>query len=255
MIGRGLDRAKRGVRTALALAGLQRMRAEPDRVYPEISDADQALLDRIRPFTMTSRARQYNLLKAVRYVDALGIPGDIVECGVWRGGNIMLAKMGRQQASVARRYVLFDTFAGMTAPTDYDVFVDGQHARSQFDASARDGYNEWCYASLEDVRKNLADMGFRDDEVVFVKGDVLQTLSSPDNLPEQIAILRLDTDWYESTKAELEALYPRLSKSGVLIIDDYGVWEGARRAVDEYFGSTPPLLVGVDHTGRFAIKV
>ena len=83
------------------------------------------------------------------------------------------------------------------------------------------------------------------------KGDVLSTLAVPDNLPLKIAVLRLDTDWYESTRMELETLYPRLSVDGVIMIDDYGHWTGARRAVDEYFArGQRPLLQYTDATGR-----
>ena len=91
----------------------------------------------------------------------------------------------------------------------------------------------------------------------FIKGDVCETLKSPQNIPEKISVLRLDTDWYESTKAELEELYPKLSNGGVLIIDDYGHWQGARKAVDEYFSSQQykPLFNVIDRTGRSAIKI
>jgi O-methyltransferase len=78
----------------------------------------------------------------------------------------------------------------------------------------------------------------------------------PDQAPERIALLRLDTDWYASTKHELEQLYPRLAEGGVLIVDDYGHYEGARRAVDEYFRAAgePVLLNRIDFSGRLVIK-
>jgi predicted O-methyltransferase YrrM len=91
--------------------------------------------------------------------------------------------------------------------------------------------------------------------VRFVEGDVVQSLKIESNLPESISVLRLDTDWYESTRAELEVLYPRLSPGGVLIIDDYGHWGGAKKAVDEYFRGRPkPLLQYTDYTGRMGVK-
>ncbi len=94
------------------------------------------------------------------------------------------------------------------------------------------------------------------DELEFIQGDVFDTLRCIEKLPDEISVLRLDTDWYESTKFELETLYPRLSQRGVLIIDDYGYWEGARKAVDEFFLKMPykPLFNVVDSTGRSAIK-
>lgn len=89
----------------------------------------------------------------------------------------------------------------------------------------------------------------------FVIGPVEETLIT--KVPERIALLRLDTDWYESTRAELEYLYPRLVVGGVLIVDDYGHWKGARKAVDEYFaalGNDAPLLNRLDYTGRMAVR-
>ena len=88
----------------------------------------------------------------------------------------------------------------------------------------------------------------------FVAGDVEQTI--PGVVPEQISLLRLDTDWYESTRHELKHLYPRLIRGGVLIIDDYGHWKGARQAVDEYLAETGAklLLNRIDYTGRAAVK-
>jgi hypothetical protein len=230
-------------------------RQDANHPYPEATDEDRALLEIIAPFTFTTRQRQFGLLKAVRYIDAHKIPGDIVECGVWRGGNIMLAKSARKGASLDRYYYLFDTFAGMSAPSDIDFAYTGEHASVEYNKGIREGYNEWCHASLQDVERNFANAGLLDSDVVFCKGDVEKTLQISSNIPEQIALLRLDTDWYASTKIELEVLYPRLTPGGVLIIDDYGHWEGARRAVDEYFGPRPPLLIGVDLTCRFAIKL
>ena len=109
--------------------------------------------------------------------------------------------------------------------------------------------------SEEGVRKLLTGAGYPESRLHFVRGAVEQTL--PARAPEQVAILRLDTDWYESTRHELVHLFPRLTVGGVLIVDDYGHWEGARKAVDEYFGAehAPLLLTRVDYTGRVAIKV
>ena len=111
--------------------------------------------------------------------------------------------------------------------------------------------------AMSTLQKNCSDTGIDIASLKFIKGDVCETLKEPDNVPDQISVLRLDTDWYESTKAELEILYPKLSNKGVLIIDDYGHWEGARKAVDEYFLSQKykPLFNVIDRTGRSAIKI
>ena len=152
---------------------------------------------------------------------------------------------------------MFDTFEGMTEPTGLDVEVGtNRSAKPRYFASRKATHNEWCYASLEDVKQNCTASGIDPDTMNFIKGDVSETLARKSNLPEDICVLRLDTDWYESTKAELEVLYPLVSDKGILIIDDYGLWEGSRKAVDEYFGKAKsrPLFNVVDSTARSAVK-
>jgi predicted O-methyltransferase YrrM len=107
---------------------------------------------------------------------------------------------------------------------------------------------------LADVQANLRSTGYPVERMRFVVGDVADTV--PREAPERIAILRLDTDWYASTRHELEHLYPRLAVGGVLIVDDYGHWEGARLAVDEFLERTsaPILLNRIDYTGRIGVK-
>lgn len=108
-------------------------------------------------------------------------------------------------------------------------------------------------ADLQDVKRTTSLCEYPDDRIHYVVGPVKRTI--PDTAPGEIALLRLDTDWYASTRRELVPLLPRLSNGGVLIIDDYGDWEGAREAVDEYLASidTPVLLTRIDHTGRMAV--
>ena len=130
----------------------------------------------------------------------------------------------------------------------------GVKAKERYVQSLRGDHSEWCYASLDEVKANFRARGLL-SQAVFVEGDVLKTLKDRSNLPERISVLRLDTDWYESTRAELEVLYPRLQVGGVIIVDDYGYWGGAKKAVDEYFTKHPkPLLHYVDHTGRMGVK-
>jgi hypothetical protein len=108
--------------------------------------------------------------------------------------------------------------------------------------------------SLEQVKKNFGDCGLDLGGAIFVQGPVEQTLLIESNIPKQIALLRLDTDWYASTKIELEVLYPRLVTGGVLIVDDYDCWQGSRAAVDEYFANNAPLLTPLDYEARIAVK-
>jgi hypothetical protein len=225
-----------------------------ERVIPEISPAEAALLERFAAYTMTSVERQWAVIRAIAYLNANRIPGDIVECGVWRGGNMLIAKALSEGAPLPRRFYLYDTFTGMSAPSDADVSLSGEPADKTFRERQRPDRTDWVYAALDDVRGNFRDAGLLDDAVVFIKGKVEDTLRQEANLPKSIALLRLDTDFYESTKAELEALYPRLVPGGVMIIDDYGHWQGARKAVDEYFRDAHPLLVRIDYTARLLVK-
>lgn len=221
---------------------------------PEIAQSDIELIARFQQFTMTNFERQWALISAIRYLNAANIQGDIVECGVWRGGNMLLAKELCDNSPVERRFFLYDTFSGMSQPTESDASQIEKPACETYNESLRDGYCEWAYASEEEVKQNFRSANLLDDSVLFIKGRVEETLVTEDCLPEKIALLRLDTDWYESTKVELEILYPRLVSGGILIIDDYGHWAGARKAVDEYFESHPVLLNRVDYSARLVVR-
>ncbi|MBM2829335.1 MAG: macrocin-O-methyltransferase domain protein [Gammaproteobacteria bacterium] len=226
-------------------------------LYP--SDLDQESVDiirRVKPYTMTSTERLFSLIQAVRYVLKTNIPGDIVECGVWRGGSMMAVAYTLKQLEVCDRDLyLFDTFEGMTRPTNDDIDFQDQPASKRFERSQRsNNSSEWCHVSIEDVQRNLFTTEYSKERIKFIKGRVEDTI--PDSAPDRISILRLDTDWFESTRHELTHLYPRLSKGGVLIIDDYGHWQGCRKATDEYFAqhNISILLNRIDYTGRIAVK-
>jgi O-methyltransferase len=214
------------------------------RRFPDFDGETLDMLGRVLPHTMTSPQRIAAVIDAARYIEAAGVPGAFVECGVWKGGSSMAAALAFK---TPRPLYLFDTYEGMTAPTAADRRPGGRTA-----ADMMKGADILCYSSLDEVRANMASTGYPAEQIVYVKGRVEDTL--PASAPNPIAILRLDTDWYESTRHELECLYPRLSPGGVLIIDDYGHWTGAKKAVDEYFAAAPLLLTRIDYTGRMAVK-
>ncbi len=192
----------------------------------------------VAPYTKTGPERIDCMISSLREIDAKGIEGDVVECGVWRGGNIILAR----KVSPNRICWLYDTFTGMPEPGPHD----GEKARGKW-------RKHWCEASIDDVIDCLVQTDTYDpNKLRFCQGDVAETLQVMP--PEKIALLRLDTDWYESTKIELEVLYPRLQSGGVLIVDDYGHWQGARKAVDEYFGERYGAWFNFERIDYTAIK-
>jgi hypothetical protein len=230
----------------------------PPLLSPDYEPALERTIRRVRRHTMTTPRRIAALCDSVGHVVEANVPGAIVECGVWKGGSMMAAALTLiDREGSDRDLYLFDTFAGMPPPTQEDVFsaYDGynpmRHWRRRQQA---DDTNSWHNVPADEVRAAVLSTGYPRDRVHLVEGKVEDTL--PARAPEQIALLRLDTDWYASTKHELDQLYPRLQPGGVLILDDYGHYEGARRAVDEYFDEHGgrPLLTRVDYTGRVGVK-
>jgi hypothetical protein len=222
-------------------------------------DMEKEFMDiyhRCKDFTMTSIERMYSLYKGTEYVVRHNIPGDIVECGVWKGGSAMVCALTSLHLNEKGRTIyLYDTFEGMSEPTDKDVETSsGDLAWEQWN-DFRIRNDKWAYAPIEEVRKNMYSTGYPREKLVFVRGRVEDTI--PATVPESISLLRLDTDWYESTYHELCHLFPRLSAHGVIVLDDYGHWKGAREAADKYFreNAVQILLSRIDYTARIGIKV
>lgn len=205
------------------------------------------------PYSMTSIERMYALYKAVEYVVKSKIPGDFVECGVWKGGSAMIiAKTLIMFGDTTRKIYLYDTFEGMPKPDERDIKIrTGINGVFTWNLKQKNG--GWCNIPIDEVKQNLSKTKYPKQNIYFVAGMVEKTI--PKNMPESIALLRLDTDWYTSTYHELVHLYPKLSRNGILIIDDYGSWSGARDATDTYFKehAINIYLHRVD-CGRFGIK-
>ena len=208
-------------------------------------------------YTMVGEKRLYAAISAVKYIEKNNIKGDIVECGVWKGGCSLAMALTLKDLKSSRKIRLYDTFKGMTKPKNIDIKIrTKEKAFDIYNKSKNKDFVDWCYAPLDSVRKLFDDFGVLDN-ALFIKGDVMDTLNNKVNIPNEISILRLDTDWYESTLKELEVLYPKLSIGGVLLLDDYGFWQGARKAVDEYFMkdlNSYPLMWVNDHFGRGLVK-
>jgi hypothetical protein len=231
------------------------VKASSKSPYPaDYSPAEIETIEAVRDKTLTTSERVVALVRAIEYIEQHAIAGDIVECGVWKGGSMMAAALTLKRLGSKRRTLhLYDTFDGMPPPTDADKDYLGNSAASQMKTMDKESII-WARAQLDEVVDNMRSTGYPDERLKYIEGKVEDTI--PAHLPESIALLRLDTDWYESTKHELEHLYPRLVPGGVLILDDYGHWEGARKAVDEYIAAhrAQLLLCRIDMGGRIAIK-
>jgi len=226
--------------------------------FPEATPEELQTIVEVKPYTMTSPERLWALIQAVRYIHVRPIEGDVVECGVWRGGSSMAAALAlKSMGDTGRQLWLFDTYEGMTRPSPDDRSIDsGEPAIDKWmRTKTGDDSSDWCWASVEEVRSNLERTGHPRHQIRMIQGKVEETLRVPANIPERIAILRLDTDWYASTKTELETLFDRLMPGGVLILDDYGTWAGAKKAVDEFLSTQAPHFMSrIDVTGRVLIK-
>lgn len=229
--------------------------------YVDLPPSEHQLIDQIvsRQLSMCTYNNLASTVFACRYVLRRNIRGAFVECGVWRGGNSILAASVFRDSEPPRSVFLFDTFAGMNEPTEHDTRArDGSSARPKYESSKGETHSDWCFASLNAVKSNFGDCGVGLQGVRFVEGPVESTLADAAVVQaiqnEGIAVLRLDTDWYESTKFELETLWPLLSPGGLCIVDDYGYWSGARKAVDEFFGNNAPFFHPIDNSARLIIK-
>lgn len=227
--------------------------------YPDMEKDFRESYTRNKKYTMTSMERMYAMYKATEYIIENKIEGAIVECGVWKGGSAMVGMDALLRKGVTdREFWLYDTYEGMSKPTEKDIMHSGMSAKVEWDKLRNELGKEsssWCLATEGEVENNVLKTRYPKDHIVMVKGKVEETI--PAQAPHAIALLRLDTDWYESTKHELEHLFPRLSIGGVLIIDDYGCWRGARQAVDEYFSKHQGkvFLQRIDYSGRIAVKM
>ena len=214
------------------------------------------LFNQVSEFTMTSFQRICSIIEAIEYISKNNVEGDIVECGVWKGGSMMTAAISLlENKDHERQLYLYDTFEGMSEPNESDISINNINAKEYLDKNKKSNHDIiWAYCELDEVKHNVFKTGYPKNNVHFIKGKVEDTL--PFSKHRKIALLRLDTDWYESTKCELEILFPLLVNGGVLIIDDYGYWKGCKKAVDEYFEkeNIKIFLKVIDETGRIAIK-
>ncbi len=196
-----------------------------EKQYPDIDNdvTFTKIFSQCKNYSMTSKERMYSLYKSIEFVEKNNIEGDIVECGVWQGGSIMLCALSLIEfGNTSRKIYLYDTFEGMPKPADEsNIDLKGRKAIEIYKKSDVN-----AYSALETTMKNVYSTNYPTENIKFIKGMVEETI--PRVISDKIAILRLDTDWFESTYHELLFLFPKLSTNGILIIDDYGHWQGAK---------------------------
>lgn len=229
------------------------------RQFPlDFGDREKEIIEKVRPYSMTSDERLQSVIQSVHYTVDNKIEGSVVECGVWKGGSMMAAAMTLlERGEHNRDLYLYDTFAGMPVAQEIDRDVNDVEAnewRKNF-KDEKTGEVAWCLSTLDEVKSNIAQTSYPANRLHFIEGMVEDTI--PAQVPDKIALLRLDTDWYESTKHELTHLFPLLQPKGIMIIDDYGFWKGARKAVDEFLAMQTHryFLHRIDETGRLLIKL
>jgi hypothetical protein len=247
---------KNTIKKIIKKLGYSITKIDQDELLPDMDKAFFKLAKQCKPYTMTSTERLYSVYKSVEYLTKNKIDGDYIECGVWKGGSSMMIVLCLMKNKCTdKKIYLYDTYEGMSEPTESDINHGNYKAEDKYIKTMNsERGSDWCRSEIDEVKENLYSTGYPKENIIFIKGKVEDTI--PKTIPEKIALLRLDTDWYESTKHEMEHLYPLVSQKGVLIIDDYGHWQGCRKAIDEYISKNklPILLNRIDYTGRTAIK-
>ncbi len=192
----------------------------------------------VKPNTMVTKGKVFELKSSIEYVVSKNIQGDYVECGTYRGGLAALMLDNIIFNNLNKKLWVYDTFQGMSEPGELDVSTKNEKASQTFQASKNEstGCSDWCKATIDIVQStlNLVSNEYEKHTNLII-GKVEDTLKFENNIPKSISFMRLDTDWYESTKIELEKFYDRLSVNGIIIIDDYRLWQGQKLAVDEFF--------------------
>jgi O-methyltransferase len=223
---------------------------------PAMESEFREIAEKCKGYHLQSIPRLYALYQALCYIEKNKIGGAIAECGVYKGASQMVSGwVLKNRNSFHRDLYLYDTFDGWPEPGEKDRRCGDERSVPEIVEDNKKIDWKGIGVSMDRVRKNLLQTGYPEEKMIFVKGKVEETI--PGTVPEKIALLRLDTDWYESTIHELKHLFPRLSPGGVLIIDDYGHWKGAKDAVDQYFSENKisMMLHRIDYTGRAGIKI
>lgn len=214
-----------------------------------------ALFLKVFPYTMIGYKRLSNAYELAKVAERENIKGAFVECGVWKGGTIGAMAYVADRATSGRNIWLFDSFEGLPEPTSEDGKVAAQYSGNR--ESGKLVAIEKCVGPLEDVKRLFFSvLKLKEDHIWIAKGWFQDMIAKEKEKVGPIAILRLDADWYESTKVALEGLHDNVVSGGYVIIDDYGHWEGCKKAVDEFLAkrNIKVDLIQIDYTGYYFKK-
>ena len=206
----------------------------------------QALF-RVKRFTMTSPQMCRRLWNQCHQLLQSNVSGCFVECGVWKGGSAAIMGLALQHANQKRDLHLFDSFEGLPEPSEADGPSAAAYSSGQ--SSGKLSPIKRCEADLDEVQDFLfLKTRLNPAHVHFHVGWFQATVPAAAPRLRPIALLRLDGDWYESTRLCLEHLYPNVSPGGIIVMDDYWAWEGCRKATDEY-RQTHQIITPIIRTG------
>ncbi|MBI2053763.1 MAG: class I SAM-dependent methyltransferase [Candidatus Staskawiczbacteria bacterium] len=213
------------------------------------------LFKKVYPYTMLSWQRLSNAYELALQVEKDNLKGAFVECGVWKGGCAGVMAYALKESNSKRKTWLFDSFEGLPEPTKKDGKMAEDYAKNKSEGKLET--IDKCVGPMKDVKKLFFEiLKINPENVVIEKGWFQDTLPLAKNKIGDIAILRLDGDWYESTKCCFQNLYDNVVVKGYVIIDDYGYWEGARKAAEEFFSerNIKPELIKIDSAGVYFKK-
>ena len=216
----------------------------------ELNDEEKILINKFEKISLVTRLNLWSILQSIKYIEDNKIEGDFVECGIYNGNTLSLLGILLNKYNSKRMIWGYDTFE--------EGFIKNTLSFNDKDFKKKDINLEkdtTKYLTMKEVIANINNNDYFDEKKYhLIKGDIIKTLDNSKNIPEKISFLRMDTDIYNTTKKQLEILYPKLSIGGVLHIDDYGICPGVKKAVDEYFVNKKVWLHRVDLTCRYLIK-
>ena len=221
----------------------------------EMDSKSEALIKASSEYTFKSKLEMWTVICCLRNIINQKIDGDIVETGVWKGGTLILVKKILEDYEAKKKIIGFDTFeGGFEKPSELDKKIRYGFKEKGNLYNKTFNYKKFETSSLNNTLSNIKKNCKNIEELYLIKGKIENTLEK-ENI-KKISLLMLDTDYYESTKFALEKLYDKVSQNGIIYIDDYGNWKGAKQAVDEFFEKKKinPFLIRTSSASRIFIK-